>query len=79
MGCCGQGRAALRATTGTARGTPGVSRAAPAALVRYVGGKRVRVRGSASGQMYEFTGGVRTAVDGGDAAALLRTGLFVRD
>jgi hypothetical protein len=29
--------------------------------------------------MYEFTGGVRTAVDGGDAAALVRTGLFVRD
>jgi hypothetical protein len=79
MGCCGQGRAALRASTSTARGTPGVSRAAPPALVRYVGGKRVRVRGSASGQMYEFTGGVRTAVDGGDAAALVRTGLFVRD
>jgi hypothetical protein len=28
--------------------------------------------------MYEFTGGVRTAVESGDAAALVRTGLFVR-
>lgn len=85
MGCCGQGRAALRATTTAARGTPGVSRAAPSAagplpatVVRYVGGKRVRVRGSLSGRMYEFTGGVQTAVESGDAAALVRTGLFVR-
>jgi hypothetical protein len=29
--------------------------------------------------MYEFTGGARTTVDSGDAAALVRTGLFVRD
>jgi hypothetical protein len=79
MGCCGQGRAALRATTSAARGTPGVSRAAPSAVVRYVGGKRVRVRGTTSGRMYEFTGGARTTVDSGDAAALVRTGLFVRD
>ena len=70
MGCCGQGRAALRSTAGAAR--------PPATVVRYVGGKRVRVRGSVSGRMYEFTGGVRTAVESGDAAALVRTGLFVR-
>jgi hypothetical protein len=70
MGCCGQGRAALRSATGAGR--------APATVVRYVGGKRVRVRGSVSGRMYEFTGGVRTAVESGDAAALVRTGLFVR-
>lgn len=72
MGCCGQGRAALRATAPSAAGPP------PAAVVRYVGGKRVRVRGSVSGRMYEFTGGIRTAVESGDAAALVRTGLFVR-
>ncbi len=70
MGCCGQGRAALRSTTGATR--------PPATVVRYVGGKRVRVRGSVSGRLYEFTGGVRTAVESGDAAALVRTGLFVR-
>ena len=70
MGCCGQGRAALRSTAGGA--------GPPATVVRYVGGKRVRVRGAVSGRMYEFTGGVRTAVESGDAAALVRTGLFVR-
>jgi hypothetical protein len=70
MGCCGQGRAALRSATGAAR--------PPTTVVRYIGGKRVRVRGSMSGRMYEFTGGARTAVESGDAAALVRTGLFVR-
>ena len=88
MGCCGQGRAALRtAGNAAARGTPGVSRAATpgdasrpgAAVVRYVGGRRVRIRGSVSGRLYEFTGGVRTAVESGDAPGLVRTGLFVRD
>jgi len=72
MGCCGQGRAALRATASSVGGPR-------ATVVRFVGGKRVRVRGSVSGRMYEFTGGARTAVDSGDAAALVRTGLFVRD
>jgi len=88
MGCCGQGRAALRAAgSAAARGTPGVPRAAapvsavrpPTALVRYVGGKRVRVRGSVTGRLYDFTGGARTTVESSDAPALVRTGLFVRD
>jgi hypothetical protein len=77
MGCCGQGRAALRAAAGPPSARPAAA-APPAATVRYVGGTRVRVRGSVSGRMYEFTGGARTAVESGDAPGLVRTGLFVR-
>jgi hypothetical protein len=79
MGCCGQGRAALRAA-----GTPGgrgrsISRQPPtASALRYLGGRHVRIRGAVSGRLYEFTGGTRTAVDASDAPAMVRTGLFAR-
>jgi hypothetical protein len=78
MGCCGQGRAALRAA-----GTPGrggsVSRPAPAPVLRYLGGRHMRIRGAVSGRVYEFAGGRRTAVDASDAPGMVRTGLFARD
>ena len=78
MGCCGQGRAALRAA-----GTPGrersVSRPPPGSALRYLGGRHMRIRGAVSGRLYEFAGGKRTAVDSSDAPALVRLGLFARD
>jgi len=78
MGCCGQGRAALRAA-----GAPGreasISRPPPASTLRYLGGRHMRIRGAVSGRLYEFTGGKRTAVDASDASAMVRTGLFARD
>ena len=94
MGCCGQGRAALRAAATSAAVRPDISRATapahrnsspptgrpPAATVlRYLGGKQVRIRGMVSGRMYEFTGGERTAVEPRDAPTMVRTGLFTRD
>ena len=98
MGCCGQGRAALRAASTAARERPDLSRAAhapglaahapglapptvggpPAAVVRYLGAKPVRVRGTVSGRLYEFTGGAQMAVAASDVPALVRTGLFLR-
>ncbi len=96
MGCCGQGRAALRAAGRSAPGRPDISQATapahgsrspptggggpPAATVlRYLGGKQVRIRGTVSGRLYEFTGGERTAVEARDAPTMVRTGLFARD
>jgi hypothetical protein len=94
MGCCGQGRAALRAASTAARESSGSSRAAepaqshatsptggppPAAsLVRYLGNKRVRVRGAVSGRAYEFSRGATMTVVSGDVPGMVRTGLFVR-
>lgn len=94
MGCCGQGRAALRAASTAARETTGISRAAmpaqsyptppaggppPVALVvRYLGSKRVRVRGAVSGRAYEFNRGTRMTVVSSDVPGMVRTGLFVR-
>jgi hypothetical protein len=77
MGCCGQGRAVLRAAGEAGAAAPAAR--PPAAVVRYVGGRRARVRGTVTGRLYEFTGGARTAVESSDAPALVRTGLFVRD
>jgi len=46
--------------------------------VRYVGASRVRVRGTATGRTYVWSGGDRTlAVDQRDIAVLLRSGHFV--
>jgi hypothetical protein len=88
MGCCGQGRAALRASSTAARERSAISRAAQphaspptgdsagAAVVRYLGAKRVRVRGAVSGRAYDFNRGARMTVASSDVPGLLRTGLF---
>jgi hypothetical protein len=47
-------------------------------MLRYVGGKRVRIRGSASGNLYEFTGGERMPVTLADVPMMLHTGLFAK-
>jgi len=94
MGCCGQGRAALRATSTAARERSGISRAAvpaqshatppagsppsAASAVRYLGSKRVRVRGAVSGRAYEFNRGAKMSVVSSDVPGMVRTGLFVR-
>ncbi len=93
MGCCGQGRAALRAAGTAARERTGSSRAAvpaqsyapppggppsAASVVRYVGSKRVRVRGAVSGRAYEFNRGAMMTVMSSDVPGMVRTGLFVR-
>jgi hypothetical protein len=81
--CCGAGRAALRGEI-SAAGTQTSHRraAAPggpgAAAVRYVGGRAVRVRGTATGTVYDFRGGRQTTVAAADVAALVRSGYFVR-
>ena len=85
MGCCGQGRAALRAQSATARGRAGLPRASGAGrpphattMLRYLGQERVRVRGSMSGHLYEFAAGEHVRVAAGDAPVMIRTGLFAR-
>jgi len=78
MGCCGQGRAALRA--GAIRNSsPSVVGTPAATVLRYLGGKQVRIRGAVSGRLYEFIGGERTAVEPRDVPTMVRTGLFGRD
>jgi hypothetical protein len=80
MGCCGQGREALRARS-AARSHLGLprTRSSPAtAPVRYLGGGRVRARGSATGRLYEFARGESVEIAEADVPKLVRTGLFVR-
>lgn len=76
MGCCGQGRAALRASP--ARGSPW-SRSSAATMLRYTGQRSVRVRGAATRRIYEFVRGESAPVATADVAALLGTGLFARE
>jgi len=84
MGCCGQGRAALRQATPLATGTttPARPAAGPAerrVLVHYRASAPVVVRGVASGRLYEFDAARPTLyVAEGDAAALLRSRWFER-
>ena len=81
MGCCGQGRAALRQAMNN---SPAAARAAagPAerrVLVHYRASAPVVVRGVASGRLYEFDANQPTLyVAEGDAAALLRSRWFER-
>jgi hypothetical protein len=91
MGCCGQGRAALRLQGAATRESRGLSRAAapaapasvpnppPAVVVRYTGGDRVRIRGSVSGRLYEFERGQAAPVAAADVPVMVRTGLFARN
>jgi len=48
-------------------------------VLRYLGGKQVRIRGAVSGRLYEFAGGERAAVQATDVPTMVRTGLFTRD
>jgi hypothetical protein len=89
MGCCGQGRAAIRGQSTSARQQKGLPRARPGppgfpagsatSPVRYLRGGRVRVRGAVTGRMYEFARGQRTLVATADLPIMLRTGVFIRD
>jgi hypothetical protein len=82
MGCCGQGRAALRAQTASARAHPApqeLPRTRATAVIRYAGSGRVRVRGAASGRVYEFARGEKAEVAAADIPTMVRTGLFARD
>jgi hypothetical protein len=84
MGCCGQGRAALAGSSATGgrelrHSRPSGGGGRPGINLRYVGGRSVRVRGTATGKPYFFAGaGVQQMIDVGDVPALLRTGLFTR-
>ncbi|WP_457426891.1 hypothetical protein [Roseateles sp. P5_E7] len=79
MGCCGQGRAALRQAMNPA---PARAAAAPSerrVLVHYRASAPVVVRGVVSGRLYEFDGSQPTLyVAEGDAAVLLRSKWFER-
>jgi hypothetical protein len=89
MGCCGQGRAALRQAgarrTEVAPAAPAVpappagGRDGPCVRLQYRAGAPVVVRGVASGRLYTFDVARDTAeVAEADAPALLRSGHFVR-
>lgn len=80
MGCCGQGRAALRQATAA----PATQRAAAdtterRVLVHYRASTPVAVRGVVSGRLYEFDAAAPTHyVAEADAAVLLRSRWFER-
>ena len=89
--CCGSRRAALRNAANSSRapasGPPpaqGASAPPPEPLggiaLRYTGSLRsaMRVKGPVTGQAYEFSGAPARTVDARDAAALMRSGLFLR-
>jgi hypothetical protein len=76
MGCCGQGRAALRAGQSRAGSW---SRSSATTTVRYIGGSQVRIRGAATGRLYEFARGGRAAVAAADVAVMVATGLFTQE
>jgi len=81
MGCCGQGRAALRQAMNTplAPARPAAGPAERRVLVHYRASAPVVVRGVASGRLYEFDANQPTLyVAEGDAAALLRSRWFER-
>jgi hypothetical protein len=92
--CCGKGRAAAAAAAAPPRDLyvapapspppPAAAResapAAPATVrVRYTQGTSVRVRGPASGRVYEFSvASAVQSVESRDAEALVGTGFFRR-
>lgn len=83
MGCCGQGRAALRQsqqnTSPAAAERPAAGPAERRVLVHYRASAPVVVRGVASGRLYEFDAAQPTLyVAEGDAVALLRSRWFER-
>ena len=85
MGCCGHGRAALRASRSPhARGSlppPASATTAASAVtrrVRFTRGGSAQYRGDMTGRRYAFTPAEPVQdVDPADLPVLLRTGLFV--
>jgi hypothetical protein len=47
-------------------------------VLRYLGNKQVRIRGSVTGLLYEFADGEQARVAASDAPLMIRTGLFTR-
>ncbi len=81
MGCCGQGRAAIRATSSFDAPLPRQvpDRGVVRVLVRYLARAPVSVRGVHTGRMYSFDGEqAEMHVEAQDAAALLQSRFFVR-
>ena len=91
MSCCGQGRAALRASQ--AIQTPKTPRVAGAGIARvagdaalrakvpicYLGAAPIVVRGPVTGRAYQFAAGRAVQpVDARDVAGLLKKGIFRR-
>ena len=90
--CCGSRRAALRNAAGSSNAPasgPPAAQGFPAppleplggVALRYAGTLRsaMRVKGPVTGQAYEFSGAsAGRTVDARDAAALMRSGLFLR-
>lgn len=84
--CCGQRRAALKRSGSRASlGTLGTAPAPPPApteeevRLAYLANAAIRVRGSSTRQIYEFSSTEPVQrVHARDAAGLLRTGLFRR-
>ena len=89
MGCCGQGRAAIRGKRTPAPKRLGQPRARPdpparpagsaTFPVRYTGGGRVRVRGAVTRRIYDFARGQSALVAAADVPNMVRTGVFRRD
>lgn len=92
MTCCGQGRAALRASQATSPGPAGTRPVAaggghafipvsPKAVapVRYLGAAPIVVRGAVTGHAYRFAANRAVQpVDVRDLAGLLKKGIFRR-
>lgn len=79
MGCCGQGRAALRQAMNPLPTRDMAGSAERRVLVHYRATAPVAVRGVASGRLYEFDANQPTLyVAEGDAVVLLRSKWFER-
>ena len=79
MGCCGQGRAALRQAINPAPARTAAGPGERRVLVHYRASAPVAVRGVVSGRLYEFDASQPTLyVAEGDAAVLLRSRWFER-
>jgi hypothetical protein len=80
MGCCGQGRAAIRATSSLdSAPASATDRGVVRVLVRYLARAPVAVRGVHTGRMYTFDGDqAQLHVQADDAVALLKSRFFVR-
>jgi len=79
MGCCGQGRAALRQAMVASPPGEVPDRTVSRVLVRYRAQAPVTIRGVSTGRMYRFDGtNAQQHVEAGDAQALLGSRFFVK-